>query len=73
MAGPGVYICDQCIELVQVVLDEDAELSRKKPRKQRRLSAENRLRVQRTHGALNTLCALWTELREELGVEVDRP
>jgi ATP-dependent Clp protease ATP-binding subunit ClpX len=30
VAGPGVYICDQCIELCQEVLEEDSKTTQKK-------------------------------------------
>src|SRR6476659_9905395 len=30
VAGPGVYICDQCIELWQEVLEEDSKVTQKK-------------------------------------------
>lgn len=31
IAGPGVYICNECIELCQAVLDEDGTVSRRRP------------------------------------------
>ena len=31
VAGPGVYICDECIELCHDILDEEFEQSVKKP------------------------------------------
>ena len=31
IAGPGVYICDECIELCHDILDEEFEQSVKKP------------------------------------------
>lgn len=30
IAGPGVYICDECIELCMSILEDDANLSARK-------------------------------------------
>ena len=31
IAGPGVYICDECIELCMSILEDEANLSQRKP------------------------------------------
>lgn len=33
IAGPGVYICDECVELCMGIIDENIDMSRSKPKK----------------------------------------
>ncbi len=33
IAGPGVYICDECVELCMGIIDENINMSRSKPKK----------------------------------------
>ena len=62
IAGPGIYICDQCVYLCEEILKEE-EILNDKPRSERisALQAE----VHHLHGLLRLESQLVKDLREE--------
>ena len=62
IAGPGIYICDQCVYLCEEILKED-EIPNDKSRAERisALHAE----IQHLHGLLRLESQLVKDLREE--------
>src|SRR5438105_5368181 len=62
VAGPGIYICDQCVYLCEEILKEDAITNDKSTTE--RMSALH-AEVQRLHGLLRLESQLVKDLREE--------
>lgn len=70
IAGPGVYICDECIELCMGIIDENAELTHKTTGKKVKLEEKVLPKPQEIKAALDEYVIGQDEAKKALSVAV---
>ena len=70
IAGPGVYICDECIELCMGIIDENADMSRKRSGKKVKLEEKVLPKPQEIKAALDEYVVGQEAAKKALSVAV---
>ncbi len=70
IAGPGVYICDECIELCMGIIDENADMSRKRSGKKVKLEEKVLPKPQEIKAALDEYVVGQEKAKKALSVAV---